>query len=87
MVNDRVIQIGSTVYDLDKVAKFTILSRDGTPAILRLWIKKTIGWNMDIPLTSEVDGYELKDFLSQYVTYDSEAEFTKSDRIIEAMGL
>lgn len=43
MVNDRVIQIGSTVYDLDKVAKFTILSRDGTPAILRLWIKKTIG--------------------------------------------
>lgn len=42
---------------------------------------------MDIPLTSEVDGYELKDFLSQYVTYDSEAEFTKSDRIIEAMGL
>lgn len=87
MVNDRVVQIGWSHYELDKLAKFTILTRDGTPAILRIWIKKSLTSTIDIPLTAELDGYELKDFLSQYVTYDSEAEFTKSDRIIEAIGL
>ncbi len=87
LVNDRLIQIGSAVYELDKITKFTILSRDGIPALLRIWIKKSITPNLDIPLTSAVDGYALKDFLIQYLEYDSEAEFTKSDRIIEAMGL
>lgn len=87
LVNDRLIQVGSALYELDKISKFSILSRDGIPAILRIWIKKSITPNMDIPLTSEVDGYALKDFLVQYIEYDSEAEFTKSDRIIEVMGL
>ncbi len=87
MVNDRVIQIGSAIYDFDKLSKFTILSRDGVPAIFRIWIKKSLTPTIDIPLIAEVDAYALKDFLSEYVEYDSEAEFTKSDRIIEAMGL
>ncbi|MDD2693308.1 MAG: hypothetical protein PHY14_00055 [Candidatus Gracilibacteria bacterium] len=86
-VNDRVVQVGSSIYELDKIAKFTILSRDGTPALLRIWIKKSLTTTLDIPLTSEVDAYALKDFLSNHITYDSEAEFTKSDRIIEVMGL
>lgn len=87
MVNDRVIQIGSAIYDFDKLSKFTILSRDGVPAIFRIWIKKSLTPTIDIPLIAEVDAYALKDFLSEYVEYDSEAEFTKSDMIIEAMGL
>ena len=87
MVNDRVIQIGSTVYELDRLSKFTILSRDGVPAIFRIWIKKSITPTIDIPLTTDIDAYALKDFLSGYVEYDSNAEFTKSDRIIEVMGL
>ncbi len=87
IVNDRLIQIGGSHYELDKIEKFTVLTRDGIPALLRIWIKKYLTSTIDIPLTPEVDGYELKDFLSQFINYDSEAEFTKSDRIIEAMGL
>ena len=87
MVNERTIHIGTSIYELDKLSKFTILSRDGTPAILRIWIKKSLTATLDIPLTPEVDAYALKDFLSAYAKYDSEAEFTKSDRIIEVMGL
>ncbi len=87
MVNDRIIQLGSAIYDLDKITRFTILSRDGVPSIFRIWIKKSITPMIDIPLNNQVDAYALKDFLSQYVEYDSEAEFTKSDRVIEMMGL
>ncbi len=87
MVNDRIIQLGSAIYDLDKITRFTILSRDGVPSIFRIWIKKSITPMIDIPLNDQVDAYALKDFLSQYVEYDSEAEFTKSDRVIEMMGL
>ncbi len=87
MVNDRIIQLGSAIYDLDKITRFTILSRDGVPSIFRIWIKKSITPMIDITLNDQVDAYALKDFLSQYVEYDSEAEFTKSDRVIEMMGL
>ena len=86
-VNDRIIQIGSAIYEIPKITGFTILSRDGIPALLRIWIKKSITPVIDIPLNDEVDAYALKDFLMNYLDYDSEAEFTKSDRIIEAMGL
>lgn len=87
MVNDRIIQLGSAIYDLDKITRFTILSRDGVPSIFRIWIKKSITPMIDITLNDQVDAYALKYFLSQYVEYDSEAEFTKSDRVIEMMGL
>lgn len=40
-INDRLVRVNDTVYELDKIDRFTILSDgEGTPVVLRLFIKK-----------------------------------------------
>jgi hypothetical protein len=86
-INDHVIQVAGTTYNLDMIDRFTLLSNEWEYVMLRLFLKKWISVLIDIPLTSEVDSVWLKAFLSEFITYDTDASWTKSDRLIHTMRL
>jgi hypothetical protein len=72
---------------MDKIDRFTLLSIDGNYVMLRLFIKKWIASLIDIPLTWEVDGMAVKEFLSGIIVYDADADWTRTDKIINRMWL
>jgi hypothetical protein len=39
-INDRMIKVNDTIYEMDKIDRFTLLSIDGNYVMLRLFIKK-----------------------------------------------
>jgi hypothetical protein len=86
-VNDRMIRVNATVYDIDKIDRFTLLSNDGNYVMLRLFIKSGIAPIIDIPLTPEVDSAELKEFLTSLLPYDADADWTRTDKLIHSMRL
>lgn len=86
-INDRMIKVNDTIYEMDKIDRFALLSQEGNYVMLRLFIKKWINPIIDIPLTWEIDGGELKDFLSWVLAYDAEADWTRTDKLINTMRL
>lgn len=86
-INDRMVRVNDTVYDMDKIDRFTLLSNDGNYVMLRLFIKKGIAPIIDIPITPEVDSAGLKDYLSTMLSYDADADWTRTDKLIHSMRL
>jgi hypothetical protein len=86
-IDDKKIQINNTIYNFDSIDRFTLLMSSGEHVMLRIFMKKWIAAMIDVPLTGEVDSVELKDHLAQYLTYDADADWTRSDKIIHTMGL
>lgn len=86
-INDHMIRVNGTIYEMDKIDRFTLLSNDGNYVMLRLFIKNGIAPIIDIPLTAEVDSAWLKDFLSSILSYDANADWTRTDKIIHSMRL
>ncbi len=86
-ITDRAIEVGNTRYEIDTFERFTLLKNGDDFVMLRLFGKKSFASIIDIPLTSEVDAYYLKDFLSSYLSLDTDADWKQSDRIIHAMKL
>ena len=86
-IDDRMIVVGNTRYDISSVEKFALLKNDDDYVMLRLFMKKSLSSIIDVPLTEAVDAYALKDFLASHITLDTEADWNKSDRIIHAMKL
>ena len=72
---------------MERIDRFTMLSSDGNYVMLRLFIKKWITPIIDIPLTPEVESVVLKDFLSEILPYDADADWTRTDKIINSMRL
>lgn len=86
-INERMVRVNDTIYEMDKIDRFTLLSNEGNYVMLRLFIKNGISPIIDIPLTAEVDSTGLKDFLSGILTYDADADWTRTDKIIHTMRL
>ncbi|MBP9812499.1 hypothetical protein KBC86_03895 [Candidatus Gracilibacteria bacterium] len=86
-INDRMVRVNDTVYDMDKIDRFTLLSNDGNYVMLRLFIKKGIAPIIDIPITPEVDSAGLKEYLSTMLSYDADADWTRTDKLIHSMRL
>ncbi len=86
-INERMIKVNDTIYEMEKIDRFTLLSNDGNYVMLRLFIKKWIASIIDIPLTTEVDSVSLRDFLSEILPYDANADWTRADKIISTMRL
>jgi hypothetical protein len=81
------IAIGKLIYEMRNIDTFAIISVANTPTYLRISQKKRFSPKLDIPLTTEVDAYEIREFLLQYLTEDTDAQFSNSDAIIHAMKL
>ena len=86
-VADTGIQVQETFYPYTDMNSFAIIYDGNAARMLRLWLKKGISTLIDIPLTSDVNPAELKKFLIQYVTENEHAEFSKTDKMIQAMRL
>lgn len=86
-ITDRGILVGGTFYDYSRIRSFAILYEAQIPRLLRCSLSKGMIATIDIPLTEMVDPVELRAFLSQYLGEDEHAEFTRSDRLIQAMKL
>lgn len=86
-VTSEGIQVHKTFYEYAKISKFAVLYDDGVARILRLTMKKWITAVIDIPLTPDVNPIELRSILSEVIVEDTEAEFSGSDKIIQAMRL
>ncbi len=86
-IDDHAIRANTSVFEFSQIQKFAILSHENVPIMLRIFLKKSFSPVVDIPFTTEVDAYEVKDFLAQYLELDDTAEFTKSDHLINIMRL
>ncbi len=86
-IHEHAIRVNESTFSYDNIQKFSILSHEGTPILLRLYLKKAFSPLIDIPFTTDVPVYELKEFLLQYLEYDDTATFTKSDHLINIMKL
>lgn len=86
-INERMVKVNETIYEMERIDRFTMLSSDGNYVMLRLFIKKWITPIIDIPLTPEVESVVLKDFLSEILPYDADADWTRTDKIINSMRL
>ncbi len=86
-ISEHIVQVNTTIYEFDKINKFALLSNGTNYVMLRLFLKKWITQMIDIPLTEEVDSIWLKDFLSEKILFDADADWGKWDRLIHAMRL
>ena len=86
-VADTGIQVQETLYTYTDMNSFAIIYDGNAARMLRLCLNKGISTLIDIPLTSDVTPAELQKFLIQYVTENEHAEFSKTDKMIQAMRL
>lgn len=81
------IQVQDTFYEYSQITSFAILYDQKVAKMLRFSVKKWITSLIDIPLTQDVNPAELRNLLLQNITENPDAEFTRSDRMIQAMRL
>ncbi len=86
-VTENGIQVQDTFYEYSQIASFAILYDQQVAKILRFSVKKWITSLIDIPITQDVNPAELRTILLKNIAENPDAEFTKSDRIIQAMRL
>ena len=86
-INERIVRVNNTIYEMDKIDRFGLLSSEWSYVMLRLFIKKWLAPIVDIPLTPEVDSAWLKEFLSSILQFDAAADWTRTDKIINTMRL
>ena len=72
---------------MKSLEKFAIIRKQNTPLYLRFSPRKKLSPIISIPLTTEVDIDELRDFLTSLIEEDKDAVLTNSDALIHAMRL
>ncbi len=86
-ITDAGIQVAETFYDYGQLVSYAILYDGSVARMLRIHMKKWITPLIDIPLTTDVNPVALKSYLAQYIPENPHAEFTRSDKVIQAMKL
>ncbi len=86
-ITDIGIQVQDTFYEYSQISSFAILYDQQVAKMLRFSVKKWIATLIDIPLTQEVNPAELRSILLENIPENPDAEFTRSDRMIQAMRL
>lgn len=86
-VTENGIQVQDTFYEYSQIASFAILYDQEIAKMLRFSVKKWITSLIDIPITQDVNPAELRNILLKNISENPDAEFTKSDRMIQAMRL
>lgn len=86
-ITDIGIRVQDTFYEYSQISSFAILYDQQVAKMLRFSVKKWIATLIDIPLTQEVNPAELRSILLENIPENPDAEFTRSDRMIQAMRL
>jgi hypothetical protein len=86
-IDDQAIRVGGSVYEFSALTHFSLISVGDVPTYLRLTPRKKLSTIIDIPLTSDVNPTELRNYLSEHIEHDKDAILSNSDAIIHAMRL
>jgi hypothetical protein len=86
-VSELGIEVAGTFYEYSQIQSFALIYEDQIAETLRLSLKKWLASKVDIPLSGEVDVKSLKEYLLHVLPEDTDAEYTKSDKVIRAMWL
>jgi hypothetical protein len=86
-VTERGIQVGGSFYDYAQFSRFALVSRDDTPAFVRLYPVRRLSPIIDIPLSSEVSPTELRSYLASVMEEEHNNTLSNADALIHAMKL
>lgn len=71
------------MYEFKDFSSFALISVDSVPKILRFQSKKRFSPIIDIPITSDVNPVELRNWLKEILPEDENARFTTTDALID----
>jgi hypothetical protein len=86
-IDANTITVNNTTYEIAKIAKYGIISHEGSPYALRIHVPKHLPPIIDIPFTTEVDGHAVQEYLADKITFDPSIELSQSDKIIGMLRL
>ena len=86
-VTDRGIQVGGSFYEYSQFSRFAMVSRDNTPAFIRLYPIRKLSPIIDIPLSTEVSSTDLRVYLASVMEEEHNNTISNADALIHAMKL
>ncbi|MDD2916309.1 MAG: hypothetical protein PHH70_00490 [Candidatus Gracilibacteria bacterium] len=87
-VDENGININGSFYDYPSVTEFSIVYDNRKPIFLRLALKKKGLNTVDIELTQDINSYELRNFLLQYIQESEKGgELTSNERLMRYLKI
>ena len=86
-VTERGIQVGGSFYDYTQFSRFAMVSRDNTPAFIRLYPVRKLSPIIDIPLSTEISPVDLRAYLASVMEEEHNNTISNADALIHAMKL
>lgn len=86
-VTENGIQVGDSFYEYSSFSKFSIVSISNIPSFIRLYPIRKMAIMIDIPLSSEVNSSELKNYLSSIMEEEHDNTLSNADALIHVMKL
>jgi hypothetical protein len=86
-ITEHGINISSVFYEYSQISSFALIYEGQVARVLRIGVKKGLTSTIDIPFAFDLNAREVREYLLSFIPEDTEAQFTKSDRVIQAMGL
>lgn len=88
VADENGININGGFYDYPSVEEFSIVYDNRKPILLRLKLKKKGLNTVDIELTQDVNSYELRNFLLQYMQESEKGgELTSNERLMRYLKI
>lgn len=88
VVDENGVNINGGFYDYPSIEDFSIVYDNRKPILLRLRLKKKGLNTVDIDLTQEVNSYELRNFLLQYIPESEKGgELTGNERLMRYLKI
>ncbi|PIQ11397.1 hypothetical protein COW06_01345 [Candidatus Gracilibacteria bacterium CG12_big_fil_rev_8_21_14_0_65_38_15] len=87
-IDENGININGGFYDYPSIEDFSIVYDNKKPIFLRLRLKKRGLNSIDIDLTQDVNSYELRNFLLQYIPESEKGgELTSNERLMRYLKI
>ncbi len=87
-VDEDGININGGFYDYPSIEEFSIVYDNRKPILLRLRLKKKWLNTIDIDLTQDVNSFELRNFLLQYIQESEKwGELTSNERLMRYLKI
>ncbi len=86
-VTERGIQVGWSFYEYSAFSRFAMVTMADVPSFIRLYPIRKLAPLIDIPLSSEVNPVELRNYLSTVMEEEHNNTISNADALIHAMKL
>ena len=86
-IGERGIQVGWSFFEYVSFSKFAIVSLANVPSFIRLYPIRKLAPLIDIPLSSDIDPGEIRNYLSSLMEEEHDNAASNADTLIHAMKL